>query len=130
MLMIDVSAHRAALKKLLWLAVAVGAVLYCRHFSRDEAPGLNLYVEAARCMRDGAALQSCNPTYTYPPIFALVTIPLVPLPMVLQNLAWYALTLGSLIGCFTHERAAGAAARPRRLVGTRVSDGSTGSAWR
>ncbi len=51
-------------------------------------------------MLDGLPLQSCNPTYTYPPIFALVTIPLVPLPLVLQNLAWYLLTLGSLIGSF------------------------------
>ena len=31
----------------------------------------------------------------------LLTIPLVPLPQVLQNLAWYVLTLVSLIGCFT-----------------------------
>ena len=51
-------------------------------------------------MLAGLPLQSCNPFYTYPPIFALVTIPLVPLPPMLQNLAWYLLTLGSLIGCF------------------------------
>ena len=102
MLMIDVSAHRAALKKLLWLVVALGAIPYCRHYW-DEAPGLTLYVEAARCMLDGRALQSCDPAYTYPPIFAFVTIPLVPLPRVLQNAAWYALTLGSLIGCFTQS---------------------------
>jgi alpha-1,2-mannosyltransferase len=110
MLMTDVSAHRAALNKLFWLAVALGAIPYCRHYW-DEAPGLTLYVDAARCLLDGLALQSCDASYTYPPIFALVTIPLVPLPRVLQNLAWYALTLGSLIGCFTQG-----ARLARRLV--------------
>jgi hypothetical protein len=85
---------------LLWLAVAVAAVLYCRHYW-DDTPGVTLYVEAARCMLYGKALQSCNPFYTYPPIFALVSIPLIPLPLVLQNLIWYALTLGGLVGCLT-----------------------------
>jgi hypothetical protein len=96
--MIDLTA-RHAVKKLLWFAVALGGLLYCRHFWED-APGVSLYTEAARCMLDGLPLQSCNSFYTYPPIFALVTIPLVPLPPVFQNLAWYLLTFGALIGCF------------------------------
>src|SRR5882757_2560669 len=94
--------RRVWLKTALRLLLALGAILYCRHYW-DDAPGVTLYVEAARCMLDGLPLQRCNPTYTYPPIFAFVTIPLVPLPLVLQNLAWYALTLGSLIGCFTQS---------------------------
>jgi hypothetical protein len=98
MLMTDWSARRAALKILAWLAVALGAVLYCRHYS-EIAPGVTLYVEAARCMLDGLPLQGCNATFTYPPIFALLTIPLVPLPLVLQNLAWYLLTVVSILGC-------------------------------
>lgn len=93
---------RGALRILLWvgtgLAVAAGAILYCRHFA-IEAPGLDLYVGAARCMLDGAPLQSCEPTFTYPPIFAFVTIPLVTLPPVVQNLGWYLVTLGALCGC-------------------------------
>jgi hypothetical protein len=97
--MIDLSAHRALSKTLLVLLVALGAIWYCYHY-REDAPGVTLYVEAARCMLDGLPLQSCNPSYTYPPIFALVTMPLVPLPLILQNLAWYLMTLGALIGCF------------------------------
>jgi hypothetical protein len=96
--MVDLSARRALLKKLLWLMIAVGGGLYCRHYW-DQAPGLSLYVEAAQCMLDGAPLQSCNPTFTYPPIVAMMMIPLVPLPMVLQNLVWYLVTLGSIVGC-------------------------------
>jgi hypothetical protein len=99
MLTIDLSAHRAPLKILLGLLLAVGAIFYCRHYW-DDAPGVTLYVEAARCMLDRVPPQICDPFYTYPPIFALLTIPLVPLPLVLQNLAWYLLTIGSLVGCF------------------------------
>ena len=90
---------RVWLKIVLGLLLAVGAILYCRHYW-DDAPGVTLYVEAARCMLDRVPPQICDPFYTYPPIFALLTIPLVPLPLVLQNLAWYLLTIGSLIGCF------------------------------
>lgn len=79
------------------VAVAIAAILYCRHFREDA--GVTLYVDAARCMLDGKALQACNPFYTYPPIVALATVPLIPLPLVLQNLIWYALTLGGLGGC-------------------------------
>jgi alpha-1,2-mannosyltransferase len=98
--MFDAPADRARGNALLWLAVAIGAVLYCRHYW-DEAPGLSLYVVAAQCMLDGLPLQSCDATFTYPPLFALAIIPLVPLPMVLRNLVWYLVTLGSLYGCIT-----------------------------
>lgn len=94
-------ARRAWLRPWVWISIsaAIGAVLYCRHYWGD-APGVTLYVEAARCFLDQLPLQGCNPFYTYPPIFALLTIPLVPLPLVLQNLVWYLLTLGCLAGCF------------------------------
>lgn len=94
----DVSAYRTLLIAVSALAVAIGAVLYCRHFAQ-EAVGLDLFVEAARCMLKGDALQSCNATFTYPPLFAFVIIPLVPVTKLLQNLAWYLLTLGALAGC-------------------------------
>jgi hypothetical protein len=77
---------------------AIGGFFYCRHFGQN-AIGVTLYVEAAQCLIDGKQLQVCNPFYTYPPIVALATIPLAPLPLVLQNLVWYLLTLGGLAGC-------------------------------
>jgi hypothetical protein len=97
--MSDFPSRRMLLRVLLGLLIAIGAILYCRHYWGD-APGVTLYVDAARCMLSGRSPQICDAFYTYPPIFALLTIPLVPLPQVLQNLAWYLLTMGSLIGCF------------------------------
>jgi hypothetical protein len=79
--------------------IAIGSFFYCRHYW-DDAPGVTLYLEAARCLIEGKQLQTCNPFYTYPPIVALATIPLVALPLVLQNLIWYLLTVGGLAGCF------------------------------
>jgi Glycosyltransferase family 87 len=96
--MTDPLARRLFRHPIPWLLLAIGAVFYCRHYW-DDAPGVTLYVEAARCMLQGLPLQSCNPFYTYPPIFAFVSIPLVPLPLVAQNFIWYALTSGGLMGC-------------------------------
>ena len=86
--------------KLAWLTLglsllAAGAYFYCRHFSDDA--GVALYVEAARCLLKGEPLQTCNPFYTYPPIVALLSIPLIPLPLVLQNLVWYAMTIAAML---------------------------------
>jgi hypothetical protein len=96
---IDPVARRLLRHPVVWLLLAVGAAFYCRHYWGD-APGVSLYVEAARCMLARLPLQSCNAFYTYPPIFAFVTVPLIPLPLLVQNLIWYALTIGGLIGCF------------------------------
>src|SRR5262245_46171805 len=96
--MTDPLARRLFRHPIPWLLLAIGAVFYCRHYW-DDAPGVTLYVEAARCLLQRLPLQSCNPFYTYPPIFAFVTIPLVPLPLWLQNFVWYALTVGGLTGC-------------------------------
>jgi hypothetical protein len=96
--MIDSLTRRKLLSTSPWLAIAAGAVVYCRNFW-DRAPGLSLYLEAAQCLLHGEPLQSCNSAFTYPPIFAFVIVPLVPLPMVLRNLIWYLLTLGSIVGC-------------------------------
>jgi hypothetical protein len=46
-------------RPLLCLALAVGAVLYCRHFWAD-APKVTLHAEAARCMLEGNAPPACS----------------------------------------------------------------------
>jgi Glycosyltransferase family 87 len=86
---------RSLLLGLLCATIALGAFFYCRHFSDDA--GVTLYAEAARCLLDGKPLQTCNPFYTYPPIVAFLSIPLVPLPLIAQNIVWYSLTIGGLL---------------------------------
>ncbi len=98
--MINFNVNSSAWKIFAGLAVIIGGVLYCRHYWQ-EAPGLSLYLAAARCLLEGASLQQCDATFTYPPLFALVMVPLVPLPLLAANVLWYAVTIGSLFGCFT-----------------------------
>lgn len=81
------------------IAVLVGAIFYCRHFLAAPS-GVSLYTRAARCMLEGLPLQHCDPVFTYPPAFALVIIPFVALPPLLQDLIWYFMTIGALAACF------------------------------
>ena len=88
-----------ALKVGLAIAVIVGAVFYCRHFLAAPS-GVALYSRAARCMLEGLPLQHCDPVFTYPPAFALVMIPFLALPPLVQDLIWYFMTIGALVACF------------------------------
>jgi Glycosyltransferase family 87 len=109
------SASAAARWILLIPFIVIGGFFYCRHYW-DGAPVTTLYVEAARCLIEGKQLQICNPFYTYPPIVALATIPLMLLPSVLQNVIWYLATLSGLAGCFVLS-----AQLAQRLVSARWS---------
>jgi hypothetical protein len=44
--------------------------------------------------------QVCDPGFTYPPFFALVMLPFVPMPLWLRDLVWYGVTLAATIGAF------------------------------
>jgi hypothetical protein len=45
-------------------------------------------------------LQVCDPGFTYPPFFALVMLPFVPMPLWLRDLVWYGVTLAATLGAF------------------------------
>jgi len=45
-------------------------------------------------------LQVCDQGFTYPPFFAFVMLPFVPMPLWLRDLVWYGVTLGATIGAF------------------------------
>src|SRR5262249_37626356 len=42
----------------------------------------------------------CDPGFTYPPFFALVMLPFVPMPLWLRDLVWYGVTLAAALGAF------------------------------
>jgi hypothetical protein len=82
-----------------WLLVLIAAAAYYPRFVKIPA-GMEMYPQAAACMLHGEMLQSCDIGFSYPPIFALLMLPLEPMPLWLRNLAWYLITIGATIGLF------------------------------
>jgi hypothetical protein len=82
-----------------WLLVLIAAAAYYPRFVKIPA-GMEMYPQAAACMLRGEMLQSCDIGFSYPPIFALLMLPLEPMPLWLRNLAWYLITIGVTIGLF------------------------------
>ena len=79
--------------RVLLLLILVATVYYARFVRRPD--GVTLYPLGAEALINGISLERGAPGFTYPPIVALVMIPLVPLPMWLRNLTWYV----ALIAC-------------------------------
>ena len=78
-----------------WVAwgvlLLVVAVYYPRFIKNPD--GMVLYPEAASCLLAERAMAECAPRFTYPPTFAFLMIPFVPMPMWLRNLVWYGLSI-------------------------------------
>lgn len=77
-----------------WIALAAAAAAYYPRFIKDPT-GMTLYPQAADCVLHHEPLTTCALAFTYPPSFAFLIIPVVPLPMWGRNLVWYLLTLGA-----------------------------------
>ncbi|MEO6742007.1 MAG: glycosyltransferase family 87 protein [Chthoniobacteraceae bacterium] len=61
---------------------------------------MTLYPLGAEALLHGESLERGAPGFTYPPVVALVMIPLVPLPMWLKNLTWYLMLVASTYWSF------------------------------
>jgi hypothetical protein len=79
-------------KRVLLLSAVV--LLYYPRFIKRPG-GMTLYPLAADYMRHGESMATNFPEHDYPPAFAFVMIPFVPLPMWLRNLLWYAILVGA-----------------------------------
>lgn len=82
-----------------WLLILVAAAAYYPRFVKLPA-GMETYPQAAACLWHGQVLQVCDQGFTYPPFFALVMLPFVPMPLWLRDLVWYGTTLAATIGAF------------------------------
>jgi Glycosyltransferase family 87 len=82
-----------------WLLMLVAAAAYYPRFVKLPA-GMETYPQAAACLWRGQVLQVCDPGFTYPPFFALVMLPFVPMPLWLRDLVWYGVTLAATLGVF------------------------------
>lgn len=79
--------------KTVLLLLVIAAAYYPRFASRPDS--LELYPLGAEALLKGRALEVGAPGFTYPPTFAFLMIPFVPLPMWLRNLVWYAVLVGA-----------------------------------
>src|SRR5215472_3848451 len=82
-----------------WLFVGLAAAAYYPRFVKIPA-GMETYPQAASCLWHGQMLQVCDQGFTYPPFFALLMLPFVPMPLWLRDLVWYGVTLAAVIGAF------------------------------
>ena len=82
-----------------WFLVALAAAAYYPRFVKLPA-GMETYPQAASCLWHGQMLQACDPGFTYPPFFALVMLPLAPMPLWLRDFVWYGVTLAATFGAF------------------------------
>jgi Glycosyltransferase family 87 len=82
-----------------WLLMIVAAAAYYPRFVKLPA-GMETYPQAAACLWHGQVLQVCDPGFTYPPFFALVMLPFLPMPLWLRDLVWYGVTLAATLGVF------------------------------
>ncbi len=104
-----------------WFGLLVAAAAYYPRFSRDPT-GVALYPHAAECLLRNEVLQNCEVYFTYPPAFAFLMIPFVPLPIGLRTVLWYVITIAATVACLRLcEALAG------RLVANRWSEAEV--AW-
>jgi hypothetical protein len=83
-----------------WPLVIFAAAAYYPRFIKLPA-GMETYPQAASCLWHGQMLQACDQGFTYPPFFAFIMLPFVPMPLWLRDLVWYLVTLAATIGLFT-----------------------------
>lgn len=82
-----------------WLVLVTAAIAYYPRFIKFPN-GMTLYPQAAECMRLGEVMMACAKEFTYPPAFAFLMTPFLPMPIELRNLVWYVITLATLIVSF------------------------------
>jgi alpha-1,2-mannosyltransferase len=88
-----------------WIFLAVAFAAYYPRFAQDLSTGvarggLALLKHGAECLLAGEILQVCDLQFTYPPFFALVMTPFVPLGPVTGMVAWYLITIGATIAAY------------------------------
>jgi len=80
-----------------WVAASIAVALYYPRFIKTPG-GLLQYPAAAECMLRAETPLHCDTTlFTYPPFFALLMVPLVPLPEWLREAVWYLVLIGTTI---------------------------------
>jgi Glycosyltransferase family 87 len=77
-----------------WIGLFAAAAAYYPRFVKDPT-GMTLYPQAAQCLLHNELISNCALAFTYPPTFAFLMVPFVPLPMWTRNLLWYTITIAA-----------------------------------
>lgn len=75
-------------------------VLYYFRFAEYDWGMIPTFSPVGDCLMQGEHLATCRHSFPYPPLFALLMVPLTFLPMWARNVIWYAVLLGATYGCF------------------------------
>lgn len=75
-------------------------VLYYFRFAEYDWGMMPTYSPVGDCLMRGEHLATCAHAFPYPPLFALLMVPLTYLPMWARNVVWYGVLLSATYGCF------------------------------
>jgi hypothetical protein len=75
-------------------------VLYYFRFAEYDWGMMPTYSPVGDCLMRGERLATCASAFPYPPLFALLMVPLTFLPMWARNVVWYGVLLSATYGCF------------------------------
>lgn len=82
-----------------WAVLGLAVALFYIRFRRDFG-GTEIFLRAGDCMLRGEPLGTCSLGFAYPPLFALLMVPLAALPAWAGKLAWYAVLVATTYGSF------------------------------
>jgi hypothetical protein len=75
-------------------------VLYYFRFAEYDWGMIPTFSPVGDCLMRGEHLATCAHAFPYPPLFALLMVPLTYLPMWARNVIWYAVLVSATYGCF------------------------------
>lgn len=75
-------------------------VLYYFRFAEYDWGMIPTFSPVGDCLKRGEHLATCAHAFPYPPLFALIMVPLTYLPMWARNMVWYGVLLSATYGCF------------------------------
>jgi hypothetical protein len=75
-------------------------VLYYFRFAEYDWGMMPTYSPVGDCLMRGERLVTCASAFPYPPLFALLMVPLTFLPMWARNVVWYGVLVSATYGCF------------------------------
>ena len=80
--------------------LGLAIVLYYFRFAEYDWGMMPTYSPVGDCLMRGERLAPCAHAFPYPPLFALLMVPLTFLPMWARNVIWYGVLVSATYACF------------------------------